>query len=734
MAGISDFWEPLVDAGQWVGEKTLEAAEEVKGLFVEATNAINPAKWFKNSSERVKRVMIKLGYSEAAAGRIIDSIEMSDDILGIGGKVLSLLLLLLIQFAGTSLGLLGSVFEQGKMIATEANPFRPPPLDSIVSAYYRSFGQRGDRVATDAEWLRWFNRHGLDTKSIEAIKIGFGSWFTAESLSAFLHLDQWNDVEFEWWLKQTGVPIDQFPANKPEMLAHWRTLLTQPLDVNQTLEFARRSNVPVFRYHQLLRRLGYGPEEIERIDTLKENLLDVSTLNLLEYKGIIEQEEWNKQANRLGYKNENLARLWDARFAELPFEAAREGLNRGFLSTKQFQDAMRAQGMRERDVAVLNELRWQLPSPQDIVRFAVREIFSPEIAEKFGQYKEFPEKAVPVAERSGINEETLKQYWAAHWDLPSPGQGFDMFHRGLINRDELEKLLRALDVMPFWRDKMLGITYRLIPRRRLKKLVQLGVINNRQARERYEALGYSSDNARILTRAAWLESQEKPRMLSRAQAQDAFIRGWFTEQDLDRVLIDLNYNFEARQYYIADAKYRKNLSDSGESKRPLLVVSKEAREETIRIVLSKYAEGLISREEAVESLSNLGMQDKEIGYRLSKIDWEIQETHFDLIRRNIEKRFLAGVYTVDRAISELISRGINSQAATRLVDKWDIEKETDELVSEANPRNPSKTDWKDWLVKGIITAEDWAKGMKAYGYSEEMLINYYLEILHDMEG
>lgn len=734
MADISDFWKPIVDAGGWLGEKASDAVEAVRGLFAEAASTLDPRQWFKDRSEEVKRLLIRLGYSEGAAGRIINSIETSDDVLGLGGKILSLLLLMLVQFSGTSLGLLGSVFEQGKMIATEANPFRPPPLDSIVSAYYRSFGQRGERLATGSEWLKWFNRHGLDGKAIKAIKIGFGSWFTAESLSAFLHLDDWNDVTFEWWLKQTGVPIDQFPANKAEMLSHWRTLLTQPLDVNQTLEYARRSNVPVFSYHKLLRRLGYGPEEIERIDALKENLLDISTLNLLEYKGIIEQPEWDKQANRLGYTEENLERLWNARFAELPFEAAREGLNRGFLTTRQFQDAMRGQGLRERDTAVLHELRWQLPSPQDIVRFAVREIFSPEIAEKFGQYKEFPKDAVPVAERSGINEETLQQYWAAHWDLPSPGQGFDMFHRGLIDRDELEKLLRALDVMPFWRDKMLGITYRLIPRRRLKKLVQLGVINNKQARERYESLGYSSDNARILTRAAWLESQEKPRMLSRAQAQDAFIRGWFTEQDLDRVLVDLNYNYEARQYYIADAKYRKNLSENADSKWPLLLMSQEAREEAIRVILSKYADGLISREEAIESLSGLRMQDEEINYHLSKIDWEIQESHFDLIRKNIEKRFLAGVYSVDQAISELISRGINSQAATRLVDKWDIEKETDELVSNANPRNPSKTDWKDWLIKGIITPDDWAEGMKVYGYSDEMLINYYLEILHDMEG
>ena len=37
-----------------------------------------------------------------------------------------------------------------------------------------------------------------------------------------------------------------------------------------------------------------------------------------------------------------------------------------------------------------------------------------------------------------------------------------MLHRGLINEGDLDLLLRSLDVMPYWRDRLKGIAY-LIP-------------------------------------------------------------------------------------------------------------------------------------------------------------------------------------------------------------------------------------------------------------------------------
>jgi hypothetical protein len=67
--------------------------------------------------------------------------------------------------------------------------------------------------------------------------------------------------------------------------------------------------------------------------------------------------------------------------------------------------------------------------------------------------------------------------WIAHWDLPSVGQGFEMLHRGEITEDQLTKLLKAKDIMPFWRDKLTAISWVLPGRIEARMLAQYGLVD-----------------------------------------------------------------------------------------------------------------------------------------------------------------------------------------------------------------------------------------------------------------
>ena len=72
-----------------------------------------------------------------------------------------------------------------------------------------------------------------------------------------------------------------------------------------------------------------------------------------------------------------------------------------------------------------------------------------------------------------------------------------MFHRGVIDRDTLITLLRTRDIMPFWRDKLLEISYELIPRVDLRRAWDAGVITDEDLLRRMKMLGYSEEDARI---------------------------------------------------------------------------------------------------------------------------------------------------------------------------------------------------------------------------------------------
>jgi len=145
------------------------------------------------------------------------------------------------------------------------------------------------------------------------------------------------------------------------------------------------------------------------------------------------------------------------------------------------------------------ELAQIIPPIGDIITMAVREAFTPEIASKFGQYENFPQPLEEWAAKKGLSKEWAERYWAAHWSLPSPQQGFEMLHRGVITQDELNMLLRALDVMPFWRDKLTSIAYNVLTRVDIRRMYQTGVLNEGDVEQAYLESGYNEKDAKRLT-------------------------------------------------------------------------------------------------------------------------------------------------------------------------------------------------------------------------------------------
>lgn len=160
---------------------------------------------------------------------------------------------------------------------------------------------------------------------------------------------------------------------------------------------------------------------------------------------------------------------------------------------------LRRVGVHPEYLEVFRALAFPVPPVGDMITMAVREAFSPDIAARFGQYDDYPQDLTRFAAMNGISEEWAKRYWAAHWSLPSPQQGFEMLHRGIITRDELLLLMRALDIMPFWRDKLIQAAYRPLTRVDVRRMFQLGVLSEDEVYKAYQDIGYDEKNARRLT-------------------------------------------------------------------------------------------------------------------------------------------------------------------------------------------------------------------------------------------
>ena len=147
----------------------------------------------------------------------------------------------------------------------------------------------------------------------------------------------------------------------------------------------------------------------------------------------------------------------------------------------------------------VQEITRYYPNVPDLIHMAVREVFTPEVASKFGQFEDYPPEFELAANRAGLSTEWAQKYWAAHWDLPSITQGFEMYHRAIISYADLEMLLRAKDVMPYWRERMIELSHMVPGRIDARKMYYLGIYNPGELFENYLRLGYSYDDAENLT-------------------------------------------------------------------------------------------------------------------------------------------------------------------------------------------------------------------------------------------
>lgn len=263
---------------------------------------------------------------------------------------------------------------------------------------------------------------------------------------------------------------------------------------------------------------------------------------------------------------------------------------RGVIADRDFHDLLKHIGLADYSIQHLKKLTEYFPGPADLIHFAVREVYSPDIRGKFGMDEDFPSRFAEEAEKIGVSREMAGNYWASHWELISVTQAFEMYHRragsidkGLISREELDTLLRAKDIMPFWRDKLVEISHAPFTRVDVRRMYSMGEMSEEEVVSAYMDIGY------------------------------------------DRARAEKLKNFTVREYS-AD----------------LAGVTKSR-------VVSSYVRRIISREQAAEMLKQLGISPTGIEFELQLADYDIAEQEFEMLRADIESRYEMGDITIDDA-------------------------------------------------------------------------------------
>lgn len=374
-------------------------------------------------------------------------------------------------------------------------------------------------------------------------------------------------------------------------------------------------------------------------------------------RGNIDEAELTKELGEAGYSQDRQDTLVLTARRVLDVGELLRWWLRGIITDTELETLTKAHHIVEEDIERLKEASFFIPPVQDLISMAVREVFTPEVRERFGQDEGFPQEFADFGAQQGVSDFWAKAYWAAHWRLPSAGQGFEMLHRKVITSNDLDLLLRAQDVMPFWREKLTAIAFSPLTRVDVRRMHKLELLTEDEVQERYEDLGFNPDNARLMTQFTLAYNAETPpeepgelEGLTRATVIGMFEDGIVTREQAAEVMGDLGYTPDATELFLLQRE---------------LEIERSTRREEIQLVLDQVRGGAVTFDQAQDRLGALGLEPAELAKATVGLLREAERLTTIPPRGDLDKMLKGQLIDKDQYIEALNRRGFSRFWADR---------------------------------------------------------------------
>ena len=293
-----------------------------------------------------------------------------------------------------------------------------------------------------------------------------------------------------------------------------------------------------------------------------------------------------------GYNEERIDTLIKTAKSILSPDEYKNLFLRGEISEEQLRAGYKKYGFNDTEITHLKTLFYPIPNYPDLVRMAVREAFYPDYIEEYGLLNELPGEFVDYAGKQGLSEEWSKRFWASHWELPSILQGFEMLHRDVITPEQLDKLFMAVDIMPWWRDKLEKISYNPLTRVDVRRVFKMGIIGRDEVKRTYLDLGYDDEKAEWLTTFTEMQNTEADRDLTKAEILSAYDKSIINRDTCNLMLLDLGYSEDEVSILISVKEYQ---------------TVKEIKDRELKRIQKYYLAGAYNANQAISELGKLSL-------------------------------------------------------------------------------------------------------------------------------
>jgi hypothetical protein len=322
---------------------------------------------------------------------------------------------------------------------------------------------------------------------------------------------------------------------------------------------------------------------------------------------------------------------------------------RGKFSVDRANDEFAQMGYNPERIEALEEINKFLPGVQDLIRFTVRDVFREEIVKNYKYdegFKEIEQSLKPWATKLGMEPDTLKLYWRAHWDLPSLTSAYEMFHRGFLSQKELEELIKINDMAPHYVDKLIKIAYAPYTRVDIRRMFDYGILNREQVKKAYKDIGYDEEHAENLTKFTEKEVLQRDLDLSKTEIVSLYNSGTLNKPDAIKNLLKLGYDSQESELVLKleEVKAEQKLKDRDK-----------------KVISNLYYYGKITRPEAEKQLNTLNLSEREKVLTLSEVEARIREKHKNPTKADLEQWFKKGLIGQSEFIAEMLTLGYSEK-------------------------------------------------------------------------
>lgn len=257
-----------------------------------------------------------------------------------------------------------------------------------------------------------------------------------------------------------------------------------------------------------------------------------------------------------------------------------------------------------------------------------------------------------------------------------------MMHRNVIDKSEMLDLLRALDVMPYWREKLTDIAYRPYTRVDVRRMHKLGVLSEDELLTAYMDLGYDEVKAQNMVRFTLEYNSDDTTGITRAAVTNAYKEGIISSKELAKYLIDIGYTDSVVSFWVRMADHEIAQDEISERKSDLAL---------------RYRLGAITKADFARELGVGGVSAGYVETQVKQLDRQEGQKLKMPTRGDLTDWLEKGIIDAEIFSGQMVLLGYRHDDVIRYLTEIAMEQDTEEI------RYLGTAIYLRWLKKGIIT-------------------------------